>query len=1080
MSNFSFLSPSWPMLAELGDLAEKNLFIDPNTSLIKLRMFGEIMAKYLLSYENYQDPIDGKQISRLNLLNSKGAVPEILIPLFHSLRITGNKATHEVYGTLEEAQTHLQLAYRLGVWFNQTYGERESVPQDFILPAQPLDGTGRVADLKKELRQRAVQMEALQDRLQSELETLKTLEANEKTKTARRKLSASAVNIMNLTEGETRLLIDQQLNAAGWMANTQILRYAKGIRPEKGTCKAISEWPTTSGPADYALFVGMDLVGIVEAKKKARDVVSDLRQSKRYARDVEIKGQEYFAGGPWDEYKVPFLFATNGRPYLKQLEQKSGIWFLDARRSVNHPRPLQAWYTPQGIIELLKQDQKVAESKLKREPFDYLGLRDYQINAVKKIEAALKKGKREMLLAMATGTGKTLTAIGLIYRLIKTGRFRRILFLVDRNALGEQAEDKFKETRLEDLQTFDQIFDLKGVKAVIPEETTRAHISTVQGMIRRIMFNVNDDAIPTVDQYDCIVVDEAHRGYTLDKELGEVELLYRDEKDYISKYRKVLECFDAVKIGLTATPAPHTIEIFGKPVFTYSYREAVIDDWLVDHEPPHQIETKLKKEGISWKKGDTVPVYDPVTGRINNIEAIPDDLTLEIEHFNKLVITEKFNRTVAKVLIRELDPYGEEKTLIFATTDDHADLVVNILKQEFKKAIGAVDDDAISKITGSIDKPLEMILKFKNEKFPTIAVTVDLLTTGIDVHEICNLVFIRRVRSRILYEQMLGRATRRCDRIKKDHFNIYDAVGLYEALKPVTNMKAVAPGPKITLQQLAEEIFSKESEAYQEHIIEQLIVKLQRKVRSISEKENEAFETLSGGETLRQFIESLKGKDFKRISGIIKGKQNLLAFLDENRYQPHKQFISDHEDELVSHKRGYGKGEKPEDYLNEFKAFIMDNMNKIPALTLVCQRPRELTRQTLKELKLALDQHGYTEPNLRTAWREWKNEDIAADIISFIRRQALGDPLESHEDRIRQAMKKIYGLRKWTKIQSKWLQRIEKQLIAETVFERDDFDKGAFKDHGGFDRLNKIFQGRLHETLNEINAALYPDQEKYA
>lgn len=1080
MSNFDSLSPSWPVLADLGNLAEKNLYLDPNTSLIKLRMFGELLAKYLLSYEKYEDPIGGKQISRLNLLNSKRVIPERLIPLFHSLRITGNKATHEVYGTLEEAQTHLQLAHRLGVWFRQTYGEGKSAPKDFILPEQPLDDTGQLAALKEEFHQRSVQIEEAQDRLQSELETLKALEVSEKTKAARRKLSARAVNVMNLTEAETRHLIDQQLNAARWMADTKNLRYAKGARPEKGTYKAISEWPTTSGPADYALFVGMDLVGIVEAKKKAKDVVSDLLQAKRYAKDVQIKGEEHFVGGPWGEYKVPFLFATNGRPYLKQLEQKSGIWFLDGRSPVNHPRPLQAWYTPQGIIEQLKQNQKVAEAKLKKEPFDYLGLRDYQIRAVNKIEAALEKGNRKMLIAMATGTGKTLTAIGLIYRMIKTGRFRRILFLVDRNALGEQAEDKFKETRLEDLQTFDQIFDLKGVKATILEETTRVHISTVQGMIHRIMFNVNDDAIPTVDQYDCIVVDEAHRGYTLDKELGEVEILYHDEKDYISKYRKVLEYFDAVKIGLTATPAPHTIEIFGKPVFTYSYREAVIDDWLVDHEPPHQIETKLKKEGISWQKGDTVPVYDPATGRITNIEAIPDDLTLEIEHFNKLVITENFNRTVAKELIRELDPYGEEKTLIFATTDDHADLVVEILKKEFKKAIGAVDDDAIAKITGSIDKPLEMILKFKNEKFPTIAVTVDLLTTGIDVHEICNLVFIRRVRSRILYEQMLGRATRRCDRIKKDHFNIYDAVGLYEALEPVTNMKAVAPGPKITLQQLAQKIFSKESETYQEYVIEQLIVKLQRKAKSIGEQENEAFEILSGGETLHQFIESLKGKDFKRIRGIIKGKQSLLTFLDENRYRPQKQLISDHEDELVSHKRGYGKGEKPEDYLNEFKAFIIDNMNKIPALTLVCRRPRELTRQALKELKLALDQHGYTEPNLRTAWREWKNEDIAADIISFIRRQALGDPLVSHEDRIRQAMKKIYGLRKWTKIQLKWLKRIEKQLIAETVFEQDDFDKGAFKDHGGFDRLNKIFQGRLQETLNEINTALYPDQEKYA
>ncbi len=684
-----------------------------------------------------------------------------------------------------------------------------------------------------------------------------------------------------------------------------------GTRPKKGVNKAIAEWPTGSGPADYALFIGMDLVGIVEAKKRSKDVVSDLQQAKRYAEDIFLPAGVRLVGGPWGKYRVPFLFATNGRPYLKQLEQKSGIWFLDGRRPVNHPRPLQAWYTPQGLTDLLSQDLDRSEAELKKEPYDYLGLRDYQILAVQKVEESLAEGKSNLLLAMATGTGKTRTAIGLIYRLIKTGRFRRILFLVDRNALGEQAGDAFKETRLEDLQTFDQIYDLKGVDEPTPEETTRVHISTVQGMIRRILFNSDDEAVPPVDRYDCIVVDEAHRGYTLDREMGEEELPYRDEKDYISKYRRVLEYFDSAKVALTATPAPHTIDIFGRPVFTYTYREAVIDGWLVDHEPPHQIKTRLKRTGITWKKGDTVPLYDPATGQVTNLDDIPDDLTLEIDHFNKAVITENFNRTVAAELVLELDPYGDEKTLIFAATDDHADLIVQVLKEEFEKVLGGIDDDAIAKITGSVDKPIEMIRRFKNERFPNIAVTVDLLTTGLDVPEICNLVFLRRVRSRILYEQMLGRATRLCDRIKKDHFSIYDAVGLYEVLEPVTNMKAVAPGPQVTLQMLADELMDMDSEAHQKQHIEQLIAKLQRKARGMTKEEEEAFLVLSGGETLRQLIGALKAADIGQVKRLIQGRQNLLIFLDENRYQPSKQLISHHDDELESHSRGYGKGRSP-------------------------------------------------------------------------------------------------------------------------------------------------------------------------
>lgn len=993
MSNFGFLASKWPVLAELGDLAEKNLQIDPNTSLIKLRMFTESLAKYLLAYENIKEPFDGKQITRLSLLSGCGAIPDTLAPLFHTIRKTGNKATHEVYGSADEAHTQLQFAFRLAVWFRQTYGGDHFTPPVFTVPKQSSQNEQQLFTINAELVQRSEKLEKEHAALQKELDALRDQTAPTSAKTSRRKLSSTIVKSMVLSEAETRLLIDEQLRSAGWFADTQNLRFAKGCRPEKGANKAIAEWPTSSGPADYALFAGLHLVGVVEAKKKQKDVVSDLLQAKRYAKDIDSNAHGLHAGGPWSDYKVPFLFATNSRPYLKQLEAKSGIWFLDARLATNHPRPLQAWYTPDGLLELLKQDIPAAQKELTQEPFDYLGLRDYQVRAIQSVEKGLVKGARSLLLAMATGTGKTRTAIGLLYRLVKSGRFRRILFLVDRNALGEQAENAFKETRLEDLQTFTQIFDLQGVDTPQPEETTKVHISTVQGVIRRIMFNSNDSTIPAIDQYDCIVVDEAHRGYTLDKELGEVELLYRDEKDYISKYRKVLEYFDAVKIGLTATPAPHTTEIFGKPVFTYSYREAVIDGWLVDHEPPHQLETKLKKEHIKWKKGDTVPVYDPVTGTVTNLENIPDELTLDIDHFNKAVITRKFNKTIMQKLVHELDPEGDEKTLIFAANDDHADLIVELLKEKYDGLLGGIDDDAIAKITGSIDKPLEAIRKYKNEKNPVIGVTVDLLTTGIDVPEICNLVFVRRIKSRILYEQMMGRATRLCPKIRKECFQIYDAVGLYEALEPVTNMKAVAPGPSVSLQQLVDELSALDSEEYRKNHIEIIVAKLQRKARRLTKEERENFQTLSGGQSIEQFITGLKDKDSSQVKTILKGKESILAFLDENRSRPEKQFISDHDDELLSHTRGYGNAEKPEDYLKEFKSFIIDNINKIPALAIVCQRPRELTRKALRELRLALDQHGFTEPNLRIAWRESKNEDVAADIISFIRRHALGDPL---------------------------------------------------------------------------------------
>lgn len=579
-------------------------------------------------------------------------------------------------------------------------------------------------------------------------------------------------------------------------------------------------------------------------------------------------------------------------------------------------------------------------------------------------------------------------------------------------------------------------------------------------------------------------VDEAHRGYTLDRELGEDELPYRDQNDYLSKYRRVIEYFDAVKIGLTAAPAPHTTEIFGLPVYTYSYREAVIDGWLIDHEPPHQLLTVLSKDGIKWEKGDTIPVYDPATGRITNIEDIPEEVKLEIDHFNKLVLTESFNQTVAEELVKHLNPDGEAKTLIYAATDDHADMVVRILKETFEAGGVPVEDDAIVKITGSIDKPESMIRKFKNERLPNVAVTVDLLTTGIDVPEICNLVFIRRVRSRILFEQMLGRATRRCDRIKKEHFQIFDAVRIYEALSPVSTMKPVVADPSLTLGQLVDALdHMVDDQANSKFLLsqmDQILAKLQRILRRFDPETLADFETLSGGETVQQFIDALKGKSPNDCRKHLADRRSLLAFLDENRHQPKEQFISTHKDHLHAHTRGYGDARKPEDYLNAFKEFVVMNRNRIPALTIVCQRPRELTRQALKELKLTLDQAGFTEKSLQVAWKDWKNEDIAADIISFIRRQALDDPLVSHKERIQKAMSRIYAMEEWTAVQRQWLERIEKQLIVQTVLDREDFDRGSFAAYGGFNRLNKIFKGNFQKVLDDINKTLYPDEKEAA
>jgi type I restriction enzyme R subunit len=236
----------------------------------------------------------------------------------------------------------------------------------------------------------------------------------------------------------------------------------------------------------------------------------------------------------------------------------------------------------------------------------------------------LAAGRRTMLLAMATGTGKTKLAIAMLYRLLASKRFRRICFVVDRSALGDQAAGEFTTTKVVSGKAFAEIFGLKDLVDVTPDSETRVHICTIQGLVKRVLYAADSSEAPPVDQYDLVVVDECHRGYLLDREMSDAELSFRGQDDYISKYRRVLDYFDAVKIGLTATPALHTTQIFGDPIYKYSYRDAVIDGWLIDHEPPVRITTALAQAGITFAKDQQLDLLNTRTGEINLAHA-PDD-----------------------------------------------------------------------------------------------------------------------------------------------------------------------------------------------------------------------------------------------------------------------------------------------------------------------------------------------------------------------------------------------------------------------------------------------------------------------
>ncbi|MDE1345590.1 type I restriction-modification system endonuclease [Vibrio aestuarianus] len=1136
-SNFEFLKHHDELLFQLANRAEQCFVPDPNTTLVKIRQLGEALAQNVAArvgvrYGKDEDGRDIRQVDLLRNLEYKLTLDPRISDSFHTIRKLGNTANHDFTSSSHrDALKALVLGHALSAWYHTLFGGSHAKgfkPEPFIKPQDPSE---HVRQLEEKLQALEIAQQRTSERLKvaEELKQVEAEKAHAQKKRAeqmqaesqlweevateheatladyRHKMDMANVKYfkmfsqqdsqaqakvieqveksrLELNEEETRVLIDEQLNDAKWKADSVNLKYSKGARPVANENRAIAEWPTNSGPADYVLFMGLTPVAVVEAKKSAKNVYGAIDQAKRYAKGLTNKGGIVIET-TYGEFKVPVVFATNGRPYLEQLEQESGIWFLDVRDTTNRRRALKGWYSPSEIKAYLRQTPQQAEQELDQMGFDYdLKLRDYQIKAIQSVEQAIKQGKTNALVAMATGTGKTKTCIALVYRLLKAERFRRILFLVDRSALGVQATTDFGEVRLENLNTFADTFDVIGMEAdkppvAKPEDDTKVHVATVQGLVKRILYPNDGDTKPGVGQYDCIVVDECHRGYLLDRIQSETELEFRDQKDYQSKYRAVLDYFDAFKIGLTATPALHTVDIFGEPIFSYTYTEAVIDGYLNDHLPPIRIHTKLAEQGIHYDINEEVQAYNVEDNTIEKY-LTPDELDFDVSQFNRKVVSPNFTKVVTKWLIESdaINPYSEAKTLIFCVTDKHADQVVEALKEACEHYHGEVEDDAIQKITGATDKPLEKIRLFKNDRLPNIAVTVDLLTTGVDVPKICNLVFLRRVNSRILFEQMLGRATRLCDEIAKGPFRIFDAVDIYTQLEDVNSMRPVVTNVNITFSELENEMTQVDEEELQSLAKNQFIAKLHVKRRHLTESQREDFETIVG-QSPEDFIQDLKSRPVDEVAQWFTKHPGLGELLDSkvtgggNRPPV---IISDHDDEVANVTTGYGDGQKPSDYLQAFSDFVNANSNRLIAIQTVVQKPWELTRKSLKELAIELEKNRFREQDLQVAWNEVKNEEIAARIIGFIRQAALGEPLIPFEQRVEKALETMLASQEWKTPQKKWLELIAKQMKATTIVDLPALDQGIFKQQqGGLKRANKLFEQPVEDVLLQFNKALF-------
>ena len=1175
-SNFAFLKGHNDFLFTIAHAAEKNYPDDPNTTLVKLRIFGEYVANHLGKLLNIEP--QETQFKLLEAIQRKTNVDQTILDVFHNLRRIGNDAVHKYHDDLSDAEMCLRLAFRLAIWYYRLISQdKDFAAPLFQLPSKRTEQDTQayeqeLTQLKQALteaeqtaKQNDQASQAEIDAQQAELAQLKgrlsvfeskeqetqaqsdariaALEAQLNAKEAelaklsetdrqvfhKTALTQANRNKLDLSEAETRYLIDEQLRLAGWEADTQKLTYSQGTRPQVGRNLAIAEWPTgldetgNMGFADYLLFIGLRPVGVVEAKRYNIDVESKLNEAYRYSRTFdalayqaelkqraandedllahvsELKINQYQANG----FQIPFCFSANGRSYSAAVKSKSGIWYRDTRIDTNQPDALPQWFTPEELQSKLTQAIGHRNQWFTSHPdMSELGLRYYQEDAVRAVEQAVVSGQRSALLAMATGTGKTRTAIAIMYRMIQSQRFKRVLFLVDRRSLGNQAVGSFDDTRIQS-QSFNSIFNIKGLTDRFPEDSTKIHVATVQSLVKRVL--QSDEFIP-VGLYDAIIVDEAHRGYILDKEQTEGELEFRDQREYMSAYRRVIDQFDAFKLALTATPALHTTEIFGRPIYKYSYRTAVIDGYLNDYQPPIKIKTELNSKDVVFAKGEQVERLE-VSGQLV-LDTLEDEQHFDVEKFNKTIILPNFTKAICGELTNWLDPTSQQKTLIFCVNNEHADAVVSALRDAFLNSGNAkfaqLEHDAILKITGDSDKDANkvqsLITRFEKERLPNIVVTVDLLTTGIDIPSICNLVFMRKVRSRILYEQMKGRATRLCPEVGKTSFRIFDAVDVFSTLEIVDTMKAVVVRPTVTLPTLVAEIsddktydvIESNGQSFADNSHEQLVSKLQRVItqatyqkdrsREVEQHVQHLDERLKNvaGCTFAQFANTIKTQGprqaaqyFAQLPNFIEQIDDLKRTLNSLRDRP---IFSDLEDKVIGVDTLYGDYNQPDDFLNAFDQLVTDNVNQLAALDAVVNRPRDLTRKGLVELQEWFDAKHFDESALQTAWKQKTNQDIAAKLVGHIRRASMKNPeLLPFDERVDHALDKIKTEQDWNTVQIKWLDRLASSIKDKVVLDDDVYKIGNYRNNGGKRKLQEALNNELDEILQKFNEYIWDD-----
>ena len=905
-------------------------------------------------------------------------------------------------------------------------------------------------------------------------------------------------------EEKARCVIDDKLCQSGW-----VIQDLKRLNLTASLGVAVREFPTSTGEVDYALFVDGKPVGVVEAKQS---------QAGQSITDVEVQSGRYANSTfKWVKNDYTIRFAYEATDKL--------IRFTDYKDIKYRSRTVFSFHRPETLFDLIQQPDTIRNNMKQFPLLDVKGFRKCQINAINNLDQSFADNRPRALVQMATGAGKTFTAITSAYRLLKYGKMKRILFLVDTKGLGEQAEREFLAyTPNDDPRSFSQIYGVRRLKSSYMPNDVQICISTIQRMysiLKEEELDESAEEAPFVEYvtaeskapkevaynekyppefFDCIIVDECHRS------------IY-------NVWSQVLTYFDAFIIGLTATPDNRTFAFFNENIVSEYTREQAIIDGVNVGEDIFLIETEVGKNGAHLMK--QMIEYRDRLSRAKRWRQMDEDVDYVPSQLDKKIVNPSQIRTVIRSfkenLFTTLFPRRKEvpKTLIFAKTDSHADDIVQIVREEFGEG-----NDFCRKITYAVDNPESVLSSFRNDYNPRIAVTVDMIATGTDVKPIECLIFMRDVKSKNYFEQMKGRGTRVLSKEdlqkvtpsateNKDHFVIVDAVGVTKSRKsdtrplerkPTVSMKelmmnvALGAKDKDTLTSLANRVIRLNSQMTQAER-EQFKEKVGATAGCVAERLLNAFDADIIFEQAQKNTgvsepteEQIKVAQRELVQAAVAPFHNPdIRDYIENVRRNHDQIIdSVNLDSVIFAGFDVQQEKNVNKVISSFHTFIEENKDEIVALRIIydaAYKERPMVIEKLKELYEKLKSEGITVERLWDCYAIKQPDKVKrsamtqiTDLISIIRfEMGYADTLTSFADKVNYnfmqwTFKKNAGHIQFTEEQMDWLRLIKDHIVASLSILPEDLELTPFDRKGGLLGFYDAFGDEYEKILQDGRA----------